>query len=167
MDPAEAETFAISPDGRYFAAGYRDGIAVLYDSAGKQLAEFKSKAENARAIAFSANGRLLATGGYDGTLKLWDTASQREILTLRGTPYPVRSIVFSHDETKLASLDVYMYLRVWHAPIDAGAATESKPVVTASSRSTPFGMRKFAGTAWSNIGRMAKIQSSDYVLRRQ
>lgn len=167
MDPAEAETSAVSPDGRYFAVGYRDGVTVLYDSAGKPIAAFKSKAENARALAFSATGRLLATGGFDGTLKLWDTASRRELLTLRGNPYPVRSITFSHDETKLASLDVFMNLRVWHAPMNAGAATESKPGVTASLRSTPFGIRKFAGTGWSNIGRIAKIQSSDYRLWKQ
>ena len=128
----KAETFAISPDGRFLAAGYRDGMAVLYNSTGKPIAAFKSKAENARAIAFSTNGRLLATGGFDGTLKLWDTDTHRELLTLRGTPYSVLSIAFSHDGTKLASLDAYMNLRVWHAPIDAGASPEAKRVATES-----------------------------------
>lgn len=159
--------FTVSPDGLYFAASYQDGIAVVYDITGKPKATFKCQAEYAPALAFSRNGKLLATGNYDGTLKLWDTTSRRELLTLKGTPYEVLSIAFSPDETKLAILDVYGYLRVWHAPIDAGTATESKPVVTASSRSRPSGIQKFEGTAWSNIGRMAKIQSLDYRLWRQ
>ena len=56
----EAETvparFAVSPDGRYFAASYDDGLAVLYDITGKQLATFKCQAEDAPTIAFSPNG---------------------------------------------------------------------------------------------------------------
>ena len=127
-----AETSAVSLDGRFFALGYKDGRAVLYNSAGEPLPAFKSQAENAPVVAFSRNGKLLATGNYDGTVKLWDTTSRRELLTLRGTPYPVVSIAFSNDETKLASLDAYGYLRVWHAPIGAGASPKSKPFETLS-----------------------------------
>jgi len=119
---ASAHQYAVSPNGRYFAVSYSDGIAVLYDSAGKVLATFKCQAEEAPIITFSSNGRLLATGGSDGTLKLWDTTSRRELLTLRGTPYPFVSIAFSPDETKLAALDEYGYVRTWRAPVDASVA---------------------------------------------
>ena len=105
----------------------------MYDMEGKPRATFKSQAENAPAVAFSHNGKLLATGNSDGTVKLWDRASHRELLTLKGTPYEVLSIAFAPDETKLAILDTYGYMRVWHAPTGVGVATESKPVVTASS----------------------------------
>lgn len=110
------ENFAVSPDGRYFAASYTDGIAELYDSAGKRIATFKCQAEEAPIIAFSADGRLLATGGFEGTVKLWDTTSRRELLTLRGTPYPVGAIAFSRDESRMAVLDDYGYVRIWNAP---------------------------------------------------
>ncbi len=116
----EAESFAVSPDGRYFAAAFADGTAVLYNGAGTPIATFKSQAEDAPILAFSSNGRLLATGGVEGTVKLWDTTSRRELLTLRGTPYPVLSIAFSRDETKLATLDGRGYVRVWRAPLNAG-----------------------------------------------
>jgi WD40 repeat protein len=129
MVPAQA--FAASPDGQYFAGAYPDGIAVLYDSAGKPLATFKCQAEYAPAIAFSPHGKLLATGGSDGTLKLWDTASHRELLTLKGTAYPILSIAFSPDETQLATIDTYSYLRVWRAPTDAHVV-ETKSARTAS-----------------------------------
>lgn len=118
--------FAVSPDGLSFVATYDDGVAVLYDLTGKPLAAFKCQPENPPAVAFSHNGKLLATGNADGTIKLWDMTSHRELLTLKGTPYEVLSIAFSPDETKLAILDTYGYLRVWHAPIGAGVATESK-----------------------------------------
>jgi WD40 repeat protein/energy-coupling factor transporter ATP-binding protein EcfA2 len=111
-----AGVFTVSPDGRYFAASYSDGNVDLYDGAGKQLATFKCQAEAAPIIAFSSNGRLLATGGSDGTVKVWDTTAKREVLTLKGTPYPVTFVAFSPDETKLAILDGYGYVRVWRAP---------------------------------------------------
>jgi WD40 repeat protein/energy-coupling factor transporter ATP-binding protein EcfA2 len=126
-----ARGFAVSPDGQYLAVSYDDGIAVLYDFAGKQLATFKCQAETAPTIAFSPNGKLLATGGADGTLKLWDTVSHRELLTLKGTPYPILSITFSPDETKLATIDAFNYLRVWRAPTDANVV-ETKSARTAS-----------------------------------
>jgi WD40 repeat protein len=130
-DDIPAEYFAVSPNGRYFAASYADGIAVLFNSGGRQQAVFKCQAEIAPKIAFSSNGRLLATGGSDGTVRLWDTTSRRELLTLRGTPYPVLSIAFSGDETKLAVIDSYGYLRVWRAPV-AGSTAKSRQQGTPS-----------------------------------
>ena len=123
-----APQFAVSPDGLYLVASYNDGIAVMYDMEGKRHATFKCQSENPPAVTFSRNGKLLATGNYDGTIKLWDAASRRELLTLKGTPYQVVFLAFSPDETKLAILDTYGYLRVWHAPIGAGMATASKLV---------------------------------------
>ncbi|HEX3184027.1 MAG TPA: hypothetical protein VHQ94_04485 [Pyrinomonadaceae bacterium] len=111
-----AGEFAVSPDGRYFATSYSDGIAVLYDSIGKPIATFKCQPEKAPILAFSADGRLLASGSLDGIVKLWDTTSRRELLTLRGTPYPVGAIAFSRDESKMAVLDDYGYVRIWNAP---------------------------------------------------
>jgi WD40 repeat protein len=136
MDPSRG---AVSPDGHFLAASYNDGIAVLYDITGKQLATFKCQADDPPIIAFSPNGKLLATGGVDGTLKLWDTTSHRELLTLRGTPYQVLSIAFSPDETKLATIDTFNYLRVWRAPT-ASVGGETKPGVTASLWTTSLNL---------------------------
>jgi WD40 repeat protein len=111
-----AGEFAVSPDGRYFATSYSYGIAVLYDSIGKPIATFKCQPEKAPILAFSADGRLLASGSLDGIVKLWDTTSRRELLTMRGTPYPVGAIAFSRDESKMAVLDDYGYVRIWNAP---------------------------------------------------
>jgi WD40 repeat protein len=122
---ATADSYAVSPDGRYFAASYPSGTAVLYNGKGTPIATFKSQAEGFPVLAFSSNGRLLATGGVDGMVKLWDTTSRRELLTLRGTPYPVLSIAFSRDETKLATLDSRGYVRVWRAPVDASIAASA------------------------------------------
>jgi len=64
-------------------------------------------------------------GGDDGTLKLWSTASRRELLTLKGHSSRIRSVAFSPDGTKLATIDSQT-LRVWHAPTDAEVAVETK-----------------------------------------
>jgi WD40 repeat protein len=128
----DARVTAFSPDGRYVAASYEDGTTDLYDSGGKLLVTFKSQAELAPTIAFSSSGRLLATGGFDGKVKIWDTVSRRELLTLKGTPYRVLSIAFSEDETKLAILDAYSYLRVWRAPLNLSVSA-SRPIVYAKT----------------------------------
>jgi WD40 repeat protein len=76
------EDYALSPDGRTFAATgerFRDPAIQLWDTAtGTSLGRLTGHAGGAvYALAFSADGKLLASSGEDTTLLLWDVERAR------------------------------------------------------------------------------------------
>jgi WD40 repeat protein len=93
-----ANAVAFSPDGKLVAAGYENGVAVLYDARTGALLRTLSLQGGGdfsfETLAFSPTG-LLATGTWAGIVQLWDPRSGREI----GRPTlvaaaPVASIAF-------------------------------------------------------------------------
>jgi WD40 repeat protein len=89
---------AFSPDGKLLAAGYENGVVVLYDArSGAPLRTLSLEGGgdfSFETLAFSPTG-LLATGTWAGIVQLWDPRSGREI----GRPTlvaaaPVASIAF-------------------------------------------------------------------------
>jgi WD40 repeat protein len=101
-------SFALSPDGRYFATGSNpDAIAAgelrLWDtSTGRLLFAPIPHTNYVSAIAFHPDGKLVATGDYSGLVRTWDLATGREI----GRPLPQGEIVlalsFNSDGNVLA-----------------------------------------------------------------
>jgi WD40 repeat protein len=55
-------------------------------------------------VAFGPDGRRLVSSGQDETIRLWDVASGHELLALKGHSGRVRSVVFSGDGRKIASV---------------------------------------------------------------
>jgi hypothetical protein len=67
---------AVSPDGRYIAAGSNSGQVRVWREEGQvALLTFRGHSDRVGAIAFSPDGRALATAGADGSIKLWDVES--------------------------------------------------------------------------------------------
>jgi serine/threonine protein kinase/WD40 repeat protein len=102
-------SFAVSPDGRYFATGSEPGPTAatgelrLWDtSTGRLLFPPIPFTNYVSAIAFHPDGKLLATGDYSGLVRTWDLATGQEI----GRPLPQGGIVtalsFSSDGRVLA-----------------------------------------------------------------
>lgn len=64
---------AISPDGRWLAAGDRDGSVRFIDlPARRVVAQHTAHNEQVSAVAFDAAGRTLLSTGWDGAAVLWD-----------------------------------------------------------------------------------------------
>lgn len=77
-------TVAISPDGRYVAAGSLDRSVRVWDSSSGYLVQRLEGAEGHRdsvySVAFSPTGRELVSGSLDKTIKMWELTPQRGIL---------------------------------------------------------------------------------------
>ena len=71
---------AISPDGRYVAAGGWDNTVRVWElRSGELLQTFHGHEQLPLDLAFSPDGNTLASaGGWDGTTRLWDVSALKK-----------------------------------------------------------------------------------------
>ncbi len=109
-------TVAISPDGRYWAAGSNSGAVRAWREEGRTLhLALRAHTDRVTAVAFAPDGTTLVTASWDGTVKLWDVASGAGIWTLRGHTEYVQSVAWSPDGRWLASSSTDGTIRIWNA----------------------------------------------------
>lgn len=109
---------AVSPDGRFLAAGSKlvdahklhgahiGGEVCVWDLKTSTLKWFdrSTHTDIVNAVEFSADGKLLATAGIDKLIRLWDPESGRLIKTLTGASWHgISSLAISPDGKLLAS----------------------------------------------------------------
>ncbi|PBK63484.1 WD40 repeat-like protein [Armillaria solidipes] len=66
-------------------------------------------------VVFSPDGQLLATGGNNDEphVKVWKADIGEHMKTLRGHPWGISSLSFSHDQRHLASGSIDCTVRIW------------------------------------------------------
>jgi len=107
-------SLAVSPDGRWVAAGTANREIKLWNLAdGTLLRSLAGHAGAVGAVAFSPDGRILASGSADKTIKLWDVTSGRELSTLAGHTSSIGCLSFSPDGQTLASSGGDKTIRLW------------------------------------------------------
>jgi WD40 repeat protein len=116
---------ALSPDGRMFAAGTKNGTIHVWASTGKELHGLKGHTEAAGMVAFSPDGRLLASGGWDQTIRLWDTASGKELRTIPKQRSVIEALAFTPDGRTLVAGGQDYQIRLWDT--HTGAEILPKP----------------------------------------
>ena len=106
---------AISPDGRFLAAGDTQGKVLLWSFPEGQHAGLLTGHTNAvMSVAFSPDGLLLASGSLDRTIRIWDWRTGRCLQVLAGHDSSVNAIAFSPTGTLLGSGSQDGSVRLWH-----------------------------------------------------
>jgi glucose repression regulatory protein TUP1 len=72
---AGVTSVAISPDGRYVAAGSLDTIVRIWDaSTGALVERLRGHRDSVYSVVFTPDGRGVVSGSLDKTLKYWDVS---------------------------------------------------------------------------------------------
>ncbi len=102
----------ISLDGKWWAAGSRQGKVRLWDEKSQTLhLAWQAHTDVVYTLAFSPDGRLLASGSLDDTVKLWEVESGT--LLWMGRQNSFQSLAFSPDGSLLASCGLDTTVRLW------------------------------------------------------
>jgi WD40 repeat protein/serine/threonine protein kinase len=105
---------AISPDGRYLAAGDSPSLIKLWElSSGRLVRTLTGHLSYVRGLAFSPDGLFLASASEDSTIRVWSTETGNETLIYRGHIGQVHGLAFNPDGTRLVSGGIDGTVRIW------------------------------------------------------
>ncbi|HEX4614127.1 MAG TPA: c-type cytochrome domain-containing protein [Urbifossiella sp.] len=109
---------AVSPDGRYLAAGGCDRAVRVWDlSGGVAAARLDQTVENhadwVLGVSVSADGRFLVTAGRDKTAKVWDLRAKESVVTFPEHQNIVYGVAVKADGSAGFSVGADKQLRTW------------------------------------------------------
>jgi RNA polymerase sigma factor (sigma-70 family) len=93
---AGCSALAISPDGRFLAAGGQSVIHIWNVRDRKHVASLTTHKSLVSSLAFTRDGNFLVSGSHDRTVKVWDARTWKESASLQGAS-AVTSIAVSPD----------------------------------------------------------------------
>jgi len=110
---------AFSTDGRQFAAGIGNQIAVwkLSGRDSKSRSLFKGHESAVRALSFSPDGKMIASGAEDKLLKLWTFGwrGPREKASCEGHTDTVTSLMFNPADSRIISGSQDQSVVIWES----------------------------------------------------
>jgi len=112
---------AISPDGRYVAAGSLDSVVRIWDVASGVLVErLRGHEDYIYSVAYTPDGKGLVSGSLDKMLKYWDVSALGSTTSPCTMNFPchtdfVLSVAVSHDGSWIASGSKDRGVQLWDA----------------------------------------------------
>jgi WD40 repeat protein len=103
-----------SPDGRYIAAGYSNGLIRIWNlQTGVMGRTFSGHSGPVWSVAYSPDGNMLVSGSADHTVKCWDMRSGKLIRTLTGHSGTVSFVTFNTNGAYIASGATDKTIKFW------------------------------------------------------
>ncbi|MBU0968071.1 MAG: protein kinase [Proteobacteria bacterium] len=108
---------AVSPDGKFIAAGTADGEVVFWQSSAGNSLLWRSRLHHGRvnALAFSRDGRFFASGGADGAMVIRTIATGREKIVTAWDNRQIACLSFVADGLDLVTASDVGEIKIWAA----------------------------------------------------
>jgi WD40 repeat protein len=147
--PSHIYSMALTPDGRFLAAGGVRGFTIWENRRGAGWEDVvQEKGMSHRTVAASPDGRTIAAGCANGAIRFWDLATLRPCLVLNAFADEVRALAYSRDGSRLVASAFDGTVRIWRLapdrapeplPFDCGPANSIALDPTATILATAFG----------------------------
>lgn len=120
------DILVVSRDGKYLAAGTRDGRIIIYEVDNRQASYVlhESSGNSVLALDFGEENKILASGDLQGNVLVWDFMSRSMMNNLRGHRARITELKFSPDGGILASASNDGSVRMWET-----ADLNNQPIV--------------------------------------
>ena len=160
-------SLAYSPRGDLLVAGCSDfsvQVFLVDATLDEAIKVMQGHQDVVRCVAFSPDGNRLATGSDDRTIRLWDTETWEEIARFAECLYPVHTLEFSDDGTRLASgggrMDNFSEAILWDVESKEKLATlDGHHYAVRSLDFSPDGqwLATATGGGWTNLAGEVKL----------
>ncbi len=120
--PKQIERIALTPDGKYLAAGCKDGTIKLWDVAGGKALHTLTVGGTVKdgyevnSLLFSPNSKWLAAGRSGGPVNVWEVPGGKEqwaIVDTKPVPMSYKAVGFLPDGKSLVTTGYPGPLKVW------------------------------------------------------
>lgn len=120
MDSHWCYHLAFTEDGTEVVASSTDQITIFDARSLKERTRFPCQRAVTRGLTIDPQQRTIVTSAADGTIRLWDIENGKPTGVLWGHGAGVGGVVFSHDGTRLLSIDQKGNVKVWNPQVDVG-----------------------------------------------